>query len=165
MLKKTLAVCAILLSTHAVAESAPDCSPDKDARILLGLITSIKEAKLDEYTNEFVDSSTNGASLNMRLLSSNRMSLKEQKKLMERRAKKDNISPSQIESSGLKAQYLGTHIFKQYYDIKTSSGLHAIAEIYSIPHYCGVDVGEIYFVSRSIDGNTPSFVDRLYTPY
>ena len=165
MFKRTLAACAILLSSHAIAESAPDCSPDKDARILLGLMTSTDDANLGEYTKAFVDSSSNGKSLDIKLLSSNRMSLKEQKKLMERRAKKDNVSSSEIENSGLKSQYLGTHIFKQYYEIKASSGLHAIAEIYSIPHYCGVDVGEIYFVSKSIDGNTPSFVDRLDTPY
>lgn len=165
MLKRTLAACTILLSSHAIADSAPDCSPDKDARVLLGLITSTDEANLGEYTKEVVENSSNGKSLNIKLLSSNRMSLKEQKKLMERRAKKDSVPSAELESSGLKSQYLGTHIFKQYYEIKASSGLHAIAEIYSIPHYCGVDVGEIYFISKSIDGNTPSFVDRLETPY
>ena len=162
MLKKTLAVCAMLLSACAVAESAPDCSPDKDARILLGLMTSTNEANLKEEMNDIVNNSDH---LDIKQLSSTRMTLDQQRSLMKRRAMKDNYSPSDIAESGLSAQYLKTHIFKQYYDIKSPSGLHVIAEVYSIPHNCGVDIGNIYFVSKEIDGNTPSFADRAYTPY
>ncbi|WP_414503103.1 hypothetical protein [Zymobacter sp. IVIA_5232.4 C2] len=162
MFKRTLAACAILLSSHAIAESAPDCSPDKDARIYLGLITSTDEANLKEEMNDIAN---NSDQLNIKQLSSTRMSLKEQKALMNRRAKKNNYTASDIDEGGLSAQYLGTHIFKQYYDIKTPSGLHMIAEIYSIPHNCAVDIGSIYFISKAIDGNTPSFADRAYTPY
>lgn len=162
MLKRTLAACAILLSFHAVAESAPDCSPDKDARILLGLMTSTDEANLKEEMNDIINNSNH---LDIKQLSSTRMTLSEQKTLMKRRAIKNNYTPSDMADGSLSAQYLETHIFKQYYDIKTPSGLHMIAEVYSIPHNCGVDIGNIYFISKAIDGNTPSFADRAYTPY
>ena len=162
MLKRTLAACAILLSSHAFAESAPDCSPDKDARIYLGLITSMNEANLKEEMKDIVDNSDH---LDIKQLSSTRMTLDEQRKLLKRRAIKNGYSPSEPIKMGLKTQYLETHIFKQYYNVKSPSGLHLIIEIYSIPHNCGVDVGSIYFISKEIDGNTPSFVDRAYTPY
>ena len=162
MLKKMLVTCAILLSSHAIAESAPDCSPDRDARIYLGLITSTDEANLKEEMNDIANNSDH---LDIKQLSSTRMTLDEQRALMKRRARKNNYSPSDIVEAGLKAQYLQTHIFKQYYDIKSPSGLHIIAEVYSIPHNCGVDIGNIYFISKEIDGNTPSFADRAYTPY
>ena len=162
MFKRTLAACAILLSSHAIAESAPDCSPDKDARILLGLMTSTDEANLKEEMNDIVNNSNH---LDIKQMSSTRMTLEEQKSLMKRRAIKNNYTPSDMAGGGLRAQYLETHIFKQYYDIKTPSGLHIIAEIYSIPHNCAVDIGSIYFISKAIDGNTPSFADRAYTPY
>ena len=55
MLKKMLAVGAILLSTHAVAESAPDCSPDKDKKIISNLFVSLKDTKYATYANDLIE--------------------------------------------------------------------------------------------------------------
>ena len=162
MLKKTLAVCAILLSTHAIAESAPDCSPDKDARIYLGLVTSMKENNLKDYANDIVENSSN---LKIKLLSSDKINLREKKRLMIRRAQQFNFTEKDIKESGIGPMYMDSNIFRQYYEITTPSGFHAIAEFYSIPHYCGVDLEKIHIISKTINGSTPSFVDRLETPY
>ena len=162
MLKKMLAVCAILLSTHAVAESAPDCSPDRDARVLLGLTTSLKENNLNIDEDKIVGNASN---LDIKLLSSIEINSEEKKYLLARRIKKNNFNEKYIKESGIVFQYMKSRIFRQYYTIKTPDGFNAIAEIYSIPHNCAVDIGKIYLISKSIDGNTPSFADRAYTPY
>ena len=162
MLKKMLAVGAILLSTHAVAESAPDCSPDKDARIYLGLITSMKRNNLNNYANDIAENSSN---LKIKLLSSNKINSKEKKRLMIRRAQQFNFTEKDIKESGIGPMYMKSNIFRQYYEITTPSGFHAIAEFYSLPHYCGVDIENIHIISTTVNGSTPSFVDRLETPY
>lgn len=162
MLKRTLAACAILLSSHAIAESAPDCSPDKDARIYLGLLTSLKENKLKDAVNDIVENSSN---LKIKLLSSNKINSNEKKRLMMRRAQQFNFTDKDIKESGIGPMYMESNIFRQYYEITTASGFHAIAEFYSIPHYCGVDIENIHIISNTINGSTPSFVDRLETPY
>ena len=159
MLKKMLAVGAILLSTHAVAESAPDCSPDKDGRILNGIVVSLDGTKYDSYINQLLGKD---AKYSIRLLSSNEINAKEKKRLMERRAKKDG--EAKIDGS-LIVQYMQNRIFRQYYEISTPDWPHLIAEYYSIPHYCGVDLESIYFVSDKIEGFTGSFADRPNSPY
>ena len=162
MLKKTLAACIMLLSTPSLAESAPDCSPDKDARVLLGLTTSLNENKLESYEDKIINNRHN---LKIRLLSSNKINKEEKEKLLIRRIKKNNYNKKDIKDSGITIQYMESKIYRQYYDIKIPGEFHAIAEIYSVPHNCAVDIGEIHLISNSIDGNTPNFAAHAYTPY
>ena len=158
MLKKTLAVCAILLSTRAVAESAPNCSSDENARILLGLITSVQEYKLQNYVDDLAN---NASKMDIKLISSSEINIKERKNLMMRKARRSGYkSEKEIRESGIYTQYMNNKLYKQYYEITTPGGLHVIGEYYSIPDYCAVDVGSIYFISNKIDGSTPNFADK-----
>ena len=163
MLKKTLAVCAILLSTRSVAESAPDCSPDKDGRILNGIVVSLDGTKYDPYIHQLLKKDANRT---IKLLSSREINTQEKKRLMDRHAKRSGFDTKQdIDSSGIRVPYMQNRIFRQYYDISTPEGLHLIAEYYSIPHYCGVDLESIYIVSDKIEGYTPNFADGPYSSY
>ena len=159
MLKKTLAVCAILLSTHAIAESAPDCSPDKDKKIISNLFVSLKDTKYKNYAYNLIDKNSVHK---ITLLSSTKATEDEKKYLMVRRSKQDGDNKV-YEST--KAQYMETNIYKQYYKVELAENKEIIAEFYSIPHYCAVDLSNIYFISDKTEGFTPSFLDNLETPY
>lgn len=159
MLRKTLIAVTLLLSTNAMAESAPDCSKDLDGRILNGIVVSLDGTKYDAYINQLLGKD---AKFTIKLLSSYEISAKEKKRLMERRAKRDG----EIKVDGsLIVQYMKNRIFRQYYEISTPNWPHLIAEYYSIPHYCGVDLESIYFVSDKMEGFTASFADRPDSPY
>ena len=159
MLKKTLATCAILLSAHAFAASAPDCSQDKDKKIASNLFLSLKDTKYKNYSYQIIDTKN---SPKIRLLTSVKATKEEKKYLMERRSKQ-NGDDKVYDTT--KAQYMGTDIYKQYYEIELSGGEKIIAEFFSIPHYCAVDLNDIYFVSDTLKGFTPSFLDNTETPY
>ena len=162
MLKKMLVTCVILLSAHAVAESAPDCSPDKDKKIISNLFVSLKDTKHGAYANDLIEKDSKST---ITLLSSEKISMKDKKQLMMRRAKQFGFNEKDISDSGLKAAYLEETIYRQYYKIELKDHPSIIAEYFSIPHYCAVDLRSIYFISDTAEGFTPSFVDIVETPY
>lgn len=162
MLKRTLAACAILLSSHAIAESAPDCSPDKDKKIVSNLFLSLQNTKYGTYANDLIEKD---GEYTITLLSSEKISIKDKKQLMTRRAKQFGFNEEDIVESGLKASYLEETIYRQYYKIELKDHPAVIAEYFSIPHYCAVDLRSIYFISDTTEGFTPSFLDNLKTPY
>ena len=157
MLKKTLTITALLFSMNVMAESAPDCSQDQDGRILNGIVVSFIGTKYHPLVKQMLGKDVHRT---IRLLSSNEISTKEKKRLMERRAKKNGYSPKDIEDSGITMQYMQNRIFRQYYEFEVPNGPHLIAEYYSIPDYCGVDLESIYFISDKTEGFTPDFADR-----
>ena len=162
MLKKTLAVCVVLLSTHAIAESAPDCSPDKDKKIISNLFLSLKDTKHSAYANDLIEKDGKHT---ITLLSSEKISMRDKKQLMMRRGKQFGFNEKDIFESGLKAAYLEEKIYRQYYKIELKDHPSIIAEYFSIPHYCAVDLRSIYFISETTEGFTPSFLDNIETPY
>jgi len=159
MLKRTLAACAILLSSHAFAESAPDCSQDKDKNIISNLFLSLENTNHSSYAHKLIDKDS---VYNITLLSSTKASKNEKTYLMERRSKQ-NGDDKVYEPT--KSQYMETNIYKQYYEINLSGEEVVIAEFYSIPHHCAVDLKSIYFISSTVEGFTPSFLDNLNTSY
>ena len=162
MFKKTLVTGAILLSTNAIAASAPDCSPDKDGRILNGIVVSIADTKYSFYLDRLLGKNKN---YEITLLSSKEIGPQEKEKLMMRKAKRDHFNSKDIVDSGMEVQYMKNKIYRQYYEISTPDYPNLIAEYYSIPHYCGVDLGSIYIISDKIEGFTPDFADRPDSPY
>ena len=162
MLKRTLAACAILLSSHAFAESAPDCSSDKDKKIVSNLFLSLQNTKYGNYANNLIEKNSKYA---ITLLSSEKVSIEDKKQLMMRRAKQFGFNEKDIIESGLKASYMEETIYRQYYKIEIKDHPTVIAEYFSIPHYCAVDLRSIYFISEKVEGFTPSFLDNLETPY
>lgn len=154
-------VVMLLLSTNAMAgpAPAPDCSPDLDRRLLTAVVVSLSDTKHEYYIDKLVGKNKK---YKIRLLSSNKISVAEKKRLMERRTKRDG--ESKIDGS-TKVQYLQNEIYRQYYEIETPDYPILITEFYSIPHYCGVDLESIYFVNEKIEGFTPDFADRPNSPY
>lgn len=159
MLKRTLAACAILLSSHAIAESAPDCSPDKDKKIISNLFLSLENTNHSSYAYKLIDKNS---AYKITLLSSIKANKNEKTYLMERRSKQNGDDKVYKPT---KAQYMETNIYKQYYKIDFPGEESIIAEFYSIPHYCAVDLNNIYFISSTVEGFTPSFLDNTRTPY
>lgn len=162
MLKKTLVACIMLLSTSALAESAPNCSSDKDGRILNGIVVSLSNTKYSFYLDRLLGVNSN---YKIKLLSSTEISTQERKRLMIRRAKKEHYDLTKIKESGLETQYMKNKIYRQYYEVSIPEYPSLIVEYYSIPHYCGVDMESVYFVSDKIDGFTASFADSPDSPY
>ncbi|MTD37987.1 hypothetical protein GIX45_04920 [Erwinia sp. CPCC 100877] len=172
-MKKGMLLCILLALSGVVygAESVyagPDCSKDTDGRIFSGLWDSMFEnpGKYKKYTDDIGNKDT---TFKIKRLSSERISKKEAKRLMLRRAKMDGIKESEINDSGVSVQYLKTELYRQYYLIESSKGFKAIAEYYSavardtppqkgkIAVSCGADLEKIYIVSDSIDGHTADF--------
>lgn len=159
MLNKMLVTFAILLSSHAIAESAPDCSPDKDKKIVSSLFVSLKDTKYKNYAYNLINKNS---AYKITLLSSTKANKDEKEYLMERRSKQNGDNKVYAST---RAQYMETNIYKQYYKIELTENEDVIAEFYSIPHYCAVDLNHIYFVSDKTEGFTPSFLDNIETPY
>lgn len=163
MFRKILVAVALLLSANAMAESAPDCSQDLDGRILNGIVVSFTDTKYHPYIHQLLKK---GTQRTIKLLSSNEISAKEKKRLMDRHAKRSGIETKKdIDSSGIRGVYMKNRIFRQYYEISTPDGPHLVAEYYSIPHYCGVDLESIYFVSDKMEGFTANFADGPHSSY
>jgi hypothetical protein len=172
MLRKLAILSLVLLSSSAmaktldtkaadakVADQAPDCSADSDGRIYDALMVSFENKGLHNYTRALLGTDAkNLATDKFELLSSERISKAEQKRLMLRRAKKDHTSD--LNKSGLSTQYMDEPLYRQYYKVTSNKGLKAIAEFYAAPGACAVDLESIYIIADQLEGFTPNFADR-----
>lgn len=73
-----------IFSSRVMAETAPDCSPDKDKKLVSNLFTSLKETKYKSYAYDLIQKNS---SYKITLLSSEKVSTSEKERLMTRRAK------------------------------------------------------------------------------
>ncbi len=162
MFRKIAVLSLILFSSYTMAKTAdtkainakitdqaPDCSADSDGRIYDALMVSFENKGLHNYTHALLGTDPkNLATDKIELLSSEKISRAEQKRLMLRRAKKDN--ETDLDKSGLSAQYMDEPLYRQYYKITSNKGFKAIAEFYSVPDGCAVDLENIYIVSNQL---------------
>lgn len=172
MLRKLAILSLVLLSSSAmaktldtkaadakVADQAPDCSADSDARINTSLVTSFADKGLKKYIHALLGNGPKDkATYKVELLSSEKIDEKEKNRLMLRRAKAEG--ETDVVKSGLQTQYMEESLYRQYYKITSNKGFKAIAEYYSVPGACAVDLENIYIVSDQIMGSTPDFADR-----
>ncbi len=141
------------------SDQAPDCSADSDARINTSLVTSFANKGLNNYIHALLGyGPKDKATYKVELLSSEKISKEEQHRLMLRRAKAEG--ETNFVESGLQSQYMDEPLYKQYYKVTSTKGFKAIAEFYSAPGACAVDLENIYIVSDQLEGSTPDFADR-----
>lgn len=174
MLRKLAILSLVLLSSSTmaktvdtkaadakVADQAPDCSADSDARINNALVVSFNSKGLNNYINALLGTGPKDrATDKVELLSTEKISKAEQKRLLLRNAKHFNLTPAETKNSGLESMYMGEPLYRQYYKITSDKGFKAIAEFYSAPGACAVDLENIYIFSDQVMGFTPDFADK-----
>ncbi len=164
MFKKFAILSLAIFSSYAMAkpvDKAPDCSADSDGRISDALLVSFESKGLHNYSHAlFGNGPKDIATDKIELLSSEKISKEEQKRLMLRNAKKSDIKTTELEKSGIETAYMDEPLYRQYYKVTSSKGFKVIAEFYAAPDACAVDLESIYIISDQVMGSTPNFADR-----